>query len=44
MYTYLVQLTDDIKLNLQPEEVVDTKWVEMNELENMKEDSVLFTA
>ena len=40
MYTYLVQLTDDVKLNLQPEEVVDAKWVEISELENMKEDIV----
>ena len=40
MYTYLVQLTDDVKLNLQPEEVVDAKWVEIGELENLKEEIV----
>lgn len=40
MHTYLVQLTDDVKLSLQPEEVVDAKWVESSELENMKEDIV----
>lgn len=40
IYTYLVQLTDDVKLNLQPEEVVDAKWVGSSELENMKEDMV----
>ena len=40
MYTYLVRLTDDVKLNLQSEEVVDAKWVGISELENMKEDIV----
>ena len=40
MYTYLVQLTEDVELNLQPEEVVDAKWVEIGELENMKEEIV----
>ena len=40
MYTNLVQLTEDVELNLQPEEVVDAKWVEIGELENMKEEIV----
>ena len=40
MYTYLVQLTDDVQLELQPEEVVDFKWVDISELESMKEDIV----
>ena len=40
MYTYLVCLTDDVKLNLQAEEVVDAKWLEISELENMKDDIV----
>lgn len=40
MYTYLVQLTDDVQLKLQPEEVVDFKWVDISELESMKEDIV----
>lgn len=40
MYTYLVCLTDDVQLNLQAEEVVDAKWLEISELENMREDIV----
>lgn len=40
MYTYLVCLTDDVALNLQAEEVVDAKWLEISELENMREDIV----
>ena len=40
MYTYLACLTDDVELNLQPEEVIDAKWLEMDELEKMKEDIV----
>ena len=40
MHTYLVQLTDAVELHLQPEEVVDAKWVTISELENMKEDMV----
>ena len=40
MYTYLVCLTDDVKLNLQAEEVVDAKWLDISELENMKDDIV----
>lgn len=40
MHTYLVCLSDDVRLNLQSEEVVDAKWLEISELENMKEDIV----
>ena len=40
MYTYLVCLTDDVKLNLQAEEVVDAKWLEISELEAMKDEIV----
>ena len=40
MYTYLVCLTDDVKLNLQAEEVVDAKWLDISELENIKDDIV----
>lgn len=40
MYTYLVVLTVDVDLKLQPEEVVDAKWVGTLELENMKEEIV----
>lgn len=37
MYTYLVVLTENVELKLQPEEVVDAKWVESIELESMQE-------
>ena len=40
MYTYLVVLTEDVELKLQPEEVVDAKWVDTIELENMQEEIV----
>ena len=40
MYTYLVVLTEDVELKLQPEEVVDAKWVDVIELESMQEDIV----
>lgn len=40
MYTYLVVLTDEVELKLQPEEVVNAKWVSALELENMKEEVV----
>lgn len=40
MYTYLVCLADDVQLNLQAEEVVDGKWLNISEIENMKEDIV----
>lgn len=40
MHTYLACLTEDVKLNLQAEEVVDYKWLEISELEDMKEDIV----
>lgn len=40
MYTYVVRLADDVNLNLQAEEVVDAKWVEVDELENIKDDIV----
>ena len=40
MHSYLLCLTDDVKLNLQEEEVVDAKWLKISELENMKEDIV----
>lgn len=40
MYTYLVWLTDDVEIKLQPEEVIDAKWVRSHELENMKDDIV----
>ena len=40
MYTYIVFLSDDVELKLQPEEVVDAKWVDFVELENMKAEIV----
>lgn len=40
MYTYLVCLIDDVQLNLQAEEVVAAKWLEISELENMRKDIV----
>lgn len=40
MYTYLVCLTDNVEIKLQPEEVVDAKWVGVREIENMKENIV----
>ena len=40
MYTYFVQLTEDVEVKIQPEEVVDYKWVDVYELENMKDDMV----
>ena len=40
MYTYLVVLTEDVELKLQPEEVVDAKWVDSIELENMQQEIV----
>ena len=40
MYSYLACLTDDVELNLQPEEVIDAKWLETDEIEKMKEDIV----
>ena len=40
MYTYLVVLTEDVEFKLQPEEVVDAKWVDTIELENMQEEIV----
>lgn len=40
MFTYLVVLTEDVELKLQPEEVVDDKWVDTIELENMQEEIV----
>ena len=40
MYTYLVVLIEDVELKLQPEEVVDAKWVDSIELENMKAEIV----
>ena len=40
MYTYLVVLTEDVEFILQPEEVVNAKWVSALELENMKEEVV----
>ena len=40
MYTYLVVLTEDVELKLQPEEVVDAKWVDTIELENMQQEIV----
>ena len=40
MYTYLVCLIDDVQLNLQAEEVVAAKWLEISELEDMREDIV----
>ena len=40
MYTYFVQLTEDVEVKIQPEEVVDYKWVDIQELENMKDDIV----
>ena len=33
-------LIEDVALNLQADEVVDAKWVEISELENMKDDIV----
>ena len=40
MYTYLVVLTEEVELKLQPEEVIDAKWVDSIELENMQEEIV----
>ena len=40
MYTYLVVLTEDVDLKLQPEEVDDAKWVDAIELESMQEEIV----
>ena len=40
IYTYFVQLTEDVEVTIQPEEVVDYKWVDIQELENMKDDLV----
>lgn len=40
LHTYIVRLTENVELFLQPEEVVDYKWVDVDELESMKEDIV----
>lgn len=40
MYTYLVVLEDEIKLELQENEVIATKWMEIEEIENMQEEIV----
>ena len=40
MYTYLVCHTEDVALNLQADEVVDAKWVDISELKNMKDEIV----
>lgn len=40
MHTYFVCVEDDVKLKLQAEEVVDAKWVEVSELEDLKNEIV----
>ena len=40
MYTFFVEIDDDVELNLQEEEVVDAKWVTIDELENLENDIV----
>lgn len=40
MYKYFVCLASDVKLNLQAEEVVGDKWLDISELENVKDDIV----
>lgn len=36
MYTFLACVHDDVKLELQEEEVVDSKWISICEMENLK--------
>ena len=40
MYKYFVCLASDVNLNLQAEEVVGDKWLDISELENVKDDIV----
>lgn len=40
MYTFFVEIDDDVELNIQEEEVVDAKWVTIDELENLENDIV----
>lgn len=40
MHTFLVHVDSEISITLQPEEVVDAKWVNKQELEQMKDEIV----